>query len=110
MDRGEDQDAEAGELERHLHRLAATKLAYENHVGVLAAGAANRVGEARGVVAHFPVCDLALLRGVNELDRIFDGEDVSFAGSIDVIQHCRKRRALAATRRARHQHQAGALL
>ena len=46
----EDEHAEARELERELHGLVGAKLADQDHVRVLAAGAADGVGEARGVL------------------------------------------------------------
>ena len=48
--RGEDEDAEARELERELHRLVGPELADEDDVRVLAAGAADgvRVASTRG--------------------------------------------------------------
>ena len=57
--RGEDEDAEARELQRELHRLVGAELADENHVRVLAPGAADRVREARRVGADLAVGDLA---------------------------------------------------
>ena len=51
----EDQDAEARELERGLHGLGAAELADQDDVGVLAAGAADRLEEA-SARARRPPC------------------------------------------------------
>ena len=109
MNRREDQHTEARELKRHLHRFSAAQLTDEDHVRVLSPSAPNRVGEAGGVIAHFAVGNLALLRPVDELDRIFNRENVPFTVPVDVIEHGRERGALSASGRAGHQDQPRAL-
>ncbi|MNT44780.1 hypothetical protein D3C72_1813210 [compost metagenome] len=54
----------------------------------------------------FTLIDQAFARFVDELDGIFDGEDVVMAMVVQVIDHCRQRGGLAGTGRAGHQHQA----
>ena len=59
VDGGEDEDAEARELERQLHGLVGPELADEDHVRVLAPGAADRVRVGRRVRADLAVRDAA---------------------------------------------------
>ena len=47
------------------------------------------------VTVHFALVDQALLRGVHELDRILDAEDVAVFGLVDVVDHRRQRGRLA---------------
>ena len=49
--------------------------------------------------------DQAFLVGVDELDRILDGEDVLVALGVDPVDHRRQRRALAAACRPGHEHE-----
>ena len=55
--------------------------------------------------ADLALVDQALLRGVHELDRILDGEDVALVGLVDVVDHRRQRGRLAGAGRAGDQHQ-----
>ena len=50
--------------------------------------------------------DQAFLRLMDELDRVFDGQNVRVLVFIDVIDHRRQRRRLAGTSWAGHQHDA----
>ncbi|MNL47276.1 hypothetical protein D3C87_1700560 [compost metagenome] len=54
----------------------------------------------------FTLIDQAFARFVDELDRVFDGEDVVMAMVVQVIDHRRQRGGLAGTGRAGDQHQA----
>ncbi len=103
MNGGENKDAEARELQRQLHRFVGSQLADENHVGIFATRASNRMGIRRCMHADFAVRDARLLRDVNELDRVFDGEHVARTRCIDVIDHGRKRGRLSRTSGTRHQ-------
>ena len=50
-----------------------------------------------------------LLVPMQVLDRVLDGHDVRGAGRVDLVDHRRERRALAAAGRARDQHEAALL-
>ncbi len=54
---------------------------------------------------HFTLVDQALLRLVNEFDRVLDGEDVVVLGVVQVIEHRRQGGRLARTGRPGDQHQ-----
>src|SRR5690606_36897926 len=63
-------------------------------------------GEAQGVAVHFALVDQALLRFVNEFDRVLDGEDVLVLGVVQVVEHGREGRGLARAGGAGNQYQA----
>ena len=54
---------------------------------------------------HFALVEQALLIVVDELDRVFDGDDVIGARLVDVVDHRAERRRLARTGRAGDEHQ-----
>ena len=64
--------------------------------GILAQHVAQRRGEARRVRAQLALVDQALLVLVQELDRVFDGDDVAAAVLVDVVDHRRQAGGLAA--------------
>jgi hypothetical protein len=55
------------------------------------------------VLADFTLVDQALVLGVDELDRVFERQDVLAIDAVDVIQHRPDRGALAAARDAGQQ-------
>ena len=77
----EDEVAGLGGGQRGRDRLEVAHLAEEDHVGVLAQRAAERVGEARRVLADLALVDDAALVMVQELDRVLDRDDVIGAAS-----------------------------
>ncbi len=62
-----------------------------------------------GVRPDFALVDQALVRLMDEFDRVFDGQDMRVFIFIDVIDHCRQRGRFAGTGRAGDQHQAARL-
>ncbi len=72
----------------------------EHHVRVLAQRRAQRLGEALGVGADFALVDDAALVRVEELDRVFDGDDVLVALAVDLVEHGGERRRFAGAGRA----------
>jgi hypothetical protein len=92
--------------ERSRDRLEVSHLADEDHVGVLAESAAQRLGESLGIGA-----DLALVhdRGLvlmEELDRVLDRDDVHRPALVDRVDHRCESRRLAGARRAGHEDEA----
>ena len=59
-----------------IHGFAVADLADKNHVGRLAQGVFQRGHPAFGVDADFALGDDAVFVLVNELNRVFDGDDV----------------------------------
>jgi hypothetical protein len=86
--------------ERERDGLEVAKLADQDHVGVLAQTAAQRVGERLGLGADLALVDQRALRLVHELDRVLEGEDVTRHGLVEVVDHRRERGRLAAAGRA----------
>ena len=84
--------------------------AHQDEVRVLAQRSAKGGAEARGVHADFALVDKALLVAVQELDGIFDGNNVVGARGVDAVNHGGERGGLAAARGPRHQRYAAPLL
>jgi hypothetical protein len=80
-------------------------LADEDDIRRRAHHPARRAKIALGVEAHFALVDDRALVGVQELDRVLDGDDVVGAVVVAVIDHAGERSRLAGAGRARHQHQ-----
>lgn len=90
-------------------RFEVAHFADENDVGILAEHPLERLGEALRVDADLPLVDDALVRDVNVLDRVFDGDDVLSARGIDHLEYCGKRGAFSVSRRAGDEEEASAV-
>ena len=106
VQRREHQVAGLGGVQRRLDRFHVAHFADEDDVGVLAQGAAQRVGERSRVDADLALVDDALVVAVQVFDRVLDGDDVRGAVGVDVVDHRRERRGLAAAGRAGDEHEA----
>ena len=84
-----------GRLERGLGGLGVAELADQDRVRVLTERAAQGLGEARRVEAHFALVDDRQMVGVEDLDRILDRHDVRAARAVDAVEHRRERGRLA---------------
>ena len=98
--RGEDEVAGLGRRERGRDRLQVAHLAEEDHVGVLAERAAERLGEADRIRADLPLVHDAALVAVQELDRVLDRHDVVLPRAVDQVDHRRERGRLSRPGRA----------
>ena len=87
-------------------RLEVAHLADEDDVGILAQRRAQRVREAVRVAVHLALVDEAALVLVDVLDRILDREDVLVPLAVDLVDHRRERRRLAAAGRTGDEHEA----
>ena len=105
MERREDEVAGLGSGQRSGDRLEVAHLAEEDHVGVLAQRPAERLGEAERVLAHLALIDDAALVVVEELDRVFDRDDVIGARAVDLVDQRGERRRLTRARRAGEEHE-----
>src|SRR3970040_3172548 len=92
--------------QRQADGLQVAQLADQDVVGVLAQRRAQRLVEAVGVAVYLALVDQALLRGMHELDRILDRQDVRVFALVDVVDHRRQRGRLARSGRAGDQDQA----
>ena len=100
VQRAEREVAGFGDAQRRFDRLEVAHLADQDDVGVFTERGAQRVGEALGVAVHLALVDEAALVLVHELDRILDREDVVLPLLVDLVDHRRQRRRLAAAGRA----------
>ena len=76
MQRRERQVARLGDAQRRLDRLEVAHFADEDDVGVFAQNGLQGVGEGVRVGVELALVDEALLVRVQELDRVFDRDDV----------------------------------
>src|SRR5688572_4615163 len=76
VQRAEHEVARFRRRHRHADRLAVAELADEDDVGVLAQARAHSLCEARNVGAQLALDDLAAFAAVDELDRVFEADDV----------------------------------
>ena len=106
VQRGERQVPGLGDAQRRLDRLEVAHFADEDDVGILAQRGAQRGGEAVRVGVDLALVDETALVLVDVLDRILDGDDVLAALGVDLVDHRRQRRRLAAAGRAGDEHQA----
>ena len=59
----------------------------EDHVRVLPEDGPEAIGIAAGIGAHLALVDDALVRGIDILNGVFQGNDVGAAGPVDPVQH-----------------------
>ncbi len=107
---GEDEVAGLGRRQRGPDRLEVAHLAHEDHVGVLAERAAQRLREARRVGPDLTLVDHAFLVAVEELDRVLDRDDVIGPGVVDLVDDRCECRRLTGAGRSRDEHEAARLL
>ena len=98
-----------GRGERGLNRLEVAHLADQDHVGILAQRRAQGRGEGQRVDADLALVDDRALVANQELDRVLDRHDVAGAIRVDVVDHRRERRRLAATGGPGHQNETARL-
>ena len=91
--------------QRRRNGFEVAHFADQNDVGVLTEGSAQRRREVRGVHFDFPLIDKALLVAVQELNGVFDGDQMVGAVGIDAVDHRRQRGGLTGPRRSGNQHQ-----
>ncbi len=96
--------------ERGPHGLGVAHLADEDHIGVLAQHALQRVVEVVGVRADLALVHDRALVGVQHLDRVLDRHDVARLVLVDVVDHRRERGRLARAGRTGDEHQTALLL
>jgi hypothetical protein len=105
VQRREHEVAGFGGEQAGLDRLEVAHFADEDDVGILPQRAAQRLRERSRVDRHLALVDDRLAVAVEELDRILDRHHVRAARPVDVVDHRRERRALAAAGRAGDQHE-----
>src|SRR6266704_3265278 len=103
---GKNQVAGYGGQQRRGNGFEVAHFADQNHVGVLTQSGAQRGGKVRGVHFDFALVDETLLVAVQELDGVFDGDQVVGAVGVDAVDHCRQCGGFTGTGGARNQHQA----
>jgi len=83
-------------------------LADEDDVRIFPQRGAKSVGERRCLDRNFALGDDRFFVRVNELDRLFHGDDVAAEIRIDVVEQGGKRRRFSGTGRTGYEHEAGA--
>ncbi len=80
-------------------------LAHQDDVRVFPQRRTQGLGEAQGIAVHFALVDQALLRFVDEFDRVFHGKNVVVLVAVDVVEHRRQGGRFAGTGWPGDQHQ-----
>ena len=109
MERREGQMARLRDTKRGFDSLEVTHLTDEHDVGIFTQCGAKRVRETVGIRVNLPLVHQALLMIVEILNRILDGDDVLRPLFVDLVEHGRERRGLAAARRSSDEHEAARL-
>ena len=102
----DDQAAGGSHGQRLAHRKRVGQLADEDHVGVLAGDASQRIDEIGRVGPDLALADDGGAVGVEHLDRVLDRHDVTGLRGVDVVDHRRGRGGLPRRSRARDDDQA----
>ena len=106
VQRREDEVAGFRGLERRVEGVEVPNLADEQDVRVLSEHAPQRLAKAVGVGSDFALVDAALDVAVQELDGVFDRDDVRVPVLIDVVEHRRERRRFSGARDSSDENQA----
>ena len=77
------------------YRLQITHLTNQNNIRVLSQRGAQRFVKSKRVSMNLTLIDQTFLALVNELDRVFNRQDMLITAVIDVVQHGRQCRALS---------------
>ena len=105
VQRREHQVTGLGRLERGVQRIDVSNLTDEQDVRILSQHAPQRLRKAVGIGAHLALVDAALDVAVQELDRIFDRDDVGVPVLVDVMKHRRQRRRFSGPGDSRNENQ-----
>ena len=106
VQRGKDKVPRFGRRDGGAHGIGVPHLAHQDHIRVLPQRGPDRFGKGGHVGVQLPLVHQTLPVGMNVLYRVFDGDDVTGAIRIDLVNQGRQRCRLAAARGARDQHQA----
>ena len=87
MESAEDQVTGFGGGDGGFDRLEVTHFTHEDNIGILAEGAADRLGKAGDIDVNFPLGDDAFFMGMIVLDRVLDGDDVGLSVLVDPVHH-----------------------
>ena len=104
VDRSEYQVPCFGGVNGRHERLFVAHFAHQHDIGIFAHGMLHRDFEVFHIHADLTLIDQAFVFGVNELDGIFEREDVLAIETVDVVEHRGNRGGLSRTGHARQQH------
>ena len=105
MQRAKDEHAGLCGLHREVQRFGIAQLTDDEDIRAFTQRRAQRFGEALDVGADLPLRNRREHRLMQKLDRIFDREDVSACGAVDLVDDRRERRRFARARRPTDEHQ-----
>ena len=77
-------------------RFKIAHLTDQNHIRILAQGAAQRTRKAGYIHAHLALVDQRFFALIDVLDGVLDGQDMLGAALVDMLDHRRQRRGFAA--------------
>jgi hypothetical protein len=109
VQRGENEVAGFGGEERGGNGFEVAHFADQDDVRILTKRSAQGSGEIRGVDFDFALIDETALVTVQELDGVFDGDEVIGAIGVDAVDHGGEGRGFTGTRGAGHEYQSALL-
>ena len=83
----EDQMAGFRGSQRQLNRIEVPHFSDQNDVRIFAQRGLQRIGKGVSMRSQFALVDEAFFRFVNELDRIFDRQNMAFICFVEIIDH-----------------------
>src|SRR5438094_8475160 len=104
----ENQVAGFSGVQRGANGFQVAHFAHQDGVRILAQAGAQGGAEGSGIHLNFALVDESFLIAVQELDGVFDGDDVFRPLGVDAVNHGGQGRGLAGTGYAGHQHQSAA--
>ena len=105
VQRGVNHVARLRRRQRDLHRLAVANFPDQNHLRRLSQSRAQADREVRKILAQFALAEGRLLVRMQKFDRVLERHHVDFVLLVDLVEHRRQRRRLAAARRPGHEDQ-----
>ncbi|MCY1440985.1 hypothetical protein D9M71_572810 [compost metagenome] len=95
-----------GRAQGQANGFKVAQLADHDHVRVLAQRTAQPLSKAATMAPHLTLVDQAALAGMDDLDRVFQGDDVQRLLAVQLVEQRRQRAGLATAGRPAHEDQA----
>ncbi len=99
-----------GRTQGQANGFQVAQLTDHDHIRILAQGTSQPLGEPTAMAADLALVDQAALAAVDNLDRVFEGDDMQSPIAVQLVEQCRQGAGLAAPGRPTNEDQAIAAL